>query len=71
MVVQLKPQPTIEKAWTPPPQGEWTYADFLRLEEDGWRYEVIQGDLHMSPPPSEQHQSISAELFYVSGFATS
>jgi len=50
-----------EKVW-PPSQGEWTYADFLRLPDDGWRYEVIRGELHMSPPPREQHQYASVEL---------
>lgn len=65
MVVQLKPQvaPTAvaEKPW-PPPQGEWTYDDFLRLEDDSWRYEVIRGELYMSPPPSERHQYASMRL---------
>jgi Uma2 family endonuclease len=66
MVVQIKPQvtPTVAlptKPW-PPPQGEWTYDDFLRLEDDGWRYEVIRGELYMTPPPSERHQFTSMNL---------
>lgn len=24
-----------------PPQGQWTYADYLRLPDDGKRYEII------------------------------
>ena len=66
MAIQMKPQaaPVASgKPW-PPPQGEWTLEDFLRLADDGWRYEVIRGDLHMSPPPSERHQFISANLMY-------
>jgi len=63
MVIQTKPQKTVdEKTWQPPPQGEWTYEDFLRLEDDGWRYEVIRGELLMSPPPRERHQYISQML---------
>jgi len=33
-----------EQSW--PPQGRWTYEDYLRLPDDGWRYEVIQGELY-------------------------
>jgi len=45
-----------------PEQGLWTYADWERLPDDGYRYEVIQGVLHMSPPPSILHQSASNRL---------
>ena len=39
-----------------PPQGQWTYEDYARLPNDGWKYEVIRGELHMSPAPSTRHQ---------------
>lgn len=53
----------------PPPQGEWTYEDYLRLPDDGWRYEVIKGVLHMAPPLGEPHQRASSELhFAMTGF---
>lgn len=29
-----------KRSW-PPPQGQWTYEDWLRLPDDGWQYEVI------------------------------
>ncbi|RLC66448.1 MAG: Uma2 family endonuclease [Chloroflexi bacterium] len=45
-----------------PPQGEWTYADYLRLPDDGWQYEVIYGRLLMNPAPSPTHQRIISEL---------
>src|SRR5882672_10084828 len=48
-------------AW-PPPQGEWTYADWCKLPVDGYRYEVITGVLYVSPPPSIRHQRISIAL---------
>jgi Uma2 family endonuclease len=39
-----------------PDQGDWTYEDYCRLPEDGWRYEVLRGKLHMTPAPSWPHQ---------------
>jgi len=43
-----------DQAW--PPQGQWTYDDFLRLPDDGVRYEVIQGVLYMTNAPDPEHQ---------------
>ena len=48
-------------AW-PPPQGEWTYEDWCKLPDDGYRYEIITGVLYVSPPPSIRHQRISIAL---------
>lgn len=45
-----------------PRQGEWTYEDWLELPDDGWKYEIIDGVLYMSPPPLIDHQAISIEL---------
>jgi Uma2 family endonuclease len=39
-----------------PEQGKWTYEDWLRLSDDGFRYEILNGELYMSPPPTTQHQ---------------
>jgi Uma2 family endonuclease len=39
-----------------PAQGDWTYEDYCRLPDDGWRYEVLRGVLHMAPAPSWGHQ---------------
>lgn len=47
-----------------PPQGEWTYEDYARLPDDGRRYEVIGGNLHVSPAPTPEHQQTDAELMY-------
>lgn len=33
-----------------------TYADYYELPDDGNRYEIIDGVLHVSPAPSEKHQ---------------
>ncbi len=34
----------------------YTYADYLKLPEDGIRYEIIAGELFMSPAPILGHQ---------------
>jgi Uma2 family endonuclease len=43
----------------------WTYEDYLELPDDGNRYEIIQGKLHMSPPPSTFHQTVSRRIQFV------
>ena len=43
---------------------EWTYEDFMALPEGGpVRYELIEGDLCMTPAPNPRHQKISGNLF--------
>jgi len=60
------PLPMAPPAPTWPEQGQWTVEDWLRLPDDGFRYEVLNGELHMSPPPSIQHQdtvlALAAEM---------
>jgi Uma2 family endonuclease len=36
----------------------WTRADLDRLPDDGNRYEVLDGELLVTPPPSTAHQEI-------------
>jgi Uma2 family endonuclease len=38
-------------------QGQWTYASYAAVPDDGQRYEVIDGVLYMAPAPSIDHQS--------------
>ncbi|MBI5304901.1 MAG: Uma2 family endonuclease [Chloroflexi bacterium] len=46
-----------------PEQGKWTYEDWLKLPENDYRYEIIDGVLHMAPPPNfEKHQKPAFEL---------
>jgi Uma2 family endonuclease len=40
----------------------FTYDDYLTLPNDGKRYEIINGDLYMSPAPLPEHQLISIRL---------
>jgi len=42
----------------------WTYEDYLAFPEDGKRYEIIEGDYHMSPAPRTKHQEVSGNLLY-------
>jgi Uma2 family endonuclease len=51
-------------SWWPPRQGEWTYPDYKRLPENGMRYEVIEGDLCMTPAPSTKHQRTVGAIFF-------
>lgn len=41
-----------------PAQGNWTYADWEKLPEDGNRYEIIEGALFVTTAPSNFHQWI-------------
>ncbi|HSU14413.1 Uma2 family endonuclease [Longimicrobium sp.] len=47
---------------TQPAARRWTYAEFARLPSDGNRYEVIGGELYVSPSPRPLHQEIVARL---------
>jgi len=57
------PLPPRVPVWDPPQQGDWTYADYLRLPEvPGFRYEVIHGKLRVSPSPIPRHQVLVTRL---------
>ncbi len=51
--------------WHFPRQGEWTFDHWLQFPDDGWKYEILDGVLHMSPPPSIKHQDVSLELAFL------
>ena len=42
----------------------YDYDDYVRLPDDGMRYEVLDGALVMSPSPNFFHQRASARLFH-------
>ncbi len=48
------PSLTEQNGW--PVQGQWRYADYLRLPDDGKRYEIIEGVLYVANAPSIEHQ---------------
>ncbi|MET9325914.1 Uma2 family endonuclease [Tsukamurella sp. NPDC003166] len=41
----------------------WGESDLDVLPDDGHRYEIVDGSLLMTPPPSQGHQSIGGNLF--------
>jgi len=43
--------------------GPWTFDDLADLPGDGRRYEVVDGSLLVSPPPSDFHQAVARRLF--------
>lgn len=43
-------------------QSGWTYSEFARLPDDGNRYEVIAGELYVTPAPRPRHELISQRL---------
>ena len=58
-------QPATPADWVAgPPQGEWTYREYMALPDDGKRYEVICGVLYMAPAPNPWHQEASGGIFY-------
>ena len=57
------PLATLEDGQGWPAQGEWTYEDYLRLPDDGQRYEVIRGVLYVAPAPNYDHQFAHSKFF--------
>jgi Uma2 family endonuclease len=45
----------------------WTRGDLARLPDDGNRYEVLDGELLVTPQASYRHQDIAARLFRALG----
>lgn len=41
----------------------YTYADYLALPDDGRRYEIIEGELFVTPSPTLFHQGSLAQLY--------
>ena len=58
MDLYLKPSVEI----TLPEQGQWTLADWQKLPDDGFKYEVLDGVLYTSPPPTISHQNAISSL---------
>lgn len=45
----------------------YTYADYLKLPDDGIRYEIINGEVVMSPAPTVGHQRTLREFLIAIG----
>jgi Uma2 family endonuclease len=39
-----------------------TYQDYVLLPDDGKRYEILDGDLYVTPSPTARHQEVSFNL---------
>ena len=39
-----------------------TYQDYVLLPDDGKRYEILDGDLYVTPSPTARHQRVSRNL---------
>lgn len=48
----------------PAREGNITYELYRQLPDDGKRYEVLDGELVVSPAPSRRHQRLSTRLHY-------
>ena len=50
-----------------PPAGRivLTYEDYCALPNDGRRYEILEGELAVTPSPSRAHQRVSGNLFVI------
>lgn len=72
MVTQLTATPDVvpgQAGW--PTQGHWTYEDYLRLPNDGNRYEIIEGVLYVTNAPNYDHQfTVMKIAFRFEQFAT-
>lgn len=44
------------------PRTVLTYEHYLELPNDGRRYEIIEGELYVSPAPTTKHQNVSISL---------
>ncbi|HEV7923619.1 MAG TPA: Uma2 family endonuclease [Thermoanaerobaculia bacterium] len=50
----------------PSPSKKWTYQDYLLLPDDeGQRYEIVEGELFLNAAPLLRHQRISGNLFLI------
>ena len=42
--------------------GSWTLEEVHRLPDDGNKYELVRGELFVTPPPARHHETIAARL---------
>src|SRR5687767_570984 len=45
------------------PATGWTYSDYASLPDDGQKYEVIDGEVCVTPAPTLTHQEIAGRLY--------
>ncbi len=47
------------------PPRKLTYEDYVDLPDDGRRYEILAGELEVSPAPAPRHQGVSGNLLVI------
>jgi Uma2 family endonuclease len=50
------PRRSLDPKDYPPAGGVWTYEEYMKLPVEATRYEVIAGELYITPPPPVRHQ---------------
>jgi hypothetical protein len=60
MILDYSPQHELQlpAGYSWPSQCQWTYEDYCRLPADGRIYEIIEGELLMSPAPQTRHRAL-------------
>jgi Uma2 family endonuclease len=43
--------------------SEWTYSEYARLPDDGNHYEVLDGEVLMTPAAGTRHQRVAGRIF--------
>src|SRR5437867_5303679 len=56
---------SMSRAFERLPPGKLTYEDYVGLPDDGRRYEILDGELEVSPAPAPRHQGVSGNLFFI------
>jgi Uma2 family endonuclease len=56
-MVMLSRAPTAPARWTAP-EGVWTEPDLHLFPQDGHRYEIVDGSLHVGPPAPRWHDDL-------------
>src|SRR5882724_5738175 len=51
----------------PPGPIKLTYEDYVDLPDDGKQYEILDGELFVSPAPVPRHQGVSRNLLLILG----
>src|SRR3989442_7056272 len=49
----------------PPGPIKLPYEDYVDLPDDGRRYEILDGELEVSPSPAPKHQAVSRNLVWI------